>query len=91
MVELFNEDRLVQPHLPHVFGVPRIMTHVWCKQLTKDADIVFTVKKGQSFWPSSMHEPLMVLIVLPLSHIPNYSGLWTQQGSAGSNEIKDQL
>jgi hypothetical protein len=78
VVELFNEDRLVQPHLPHVFVVPRIMTHLWHKPLTKDADLVFTVKEGQSFWPSSMHEPLMVLIVLPLSHIPNYSGPWTQ-------------
>ena len=42
VVELFNEDRLAQLHIPNVFFVPRLMTHLWRKQPIKDADICFT-------------------------------------------------
>ena len=77
VVELSNEDHLVHPHIPYVFVVPCLMTHLFRKQLLKDADmLLFTVKSGLSFWPFSMHEPLIVLIVLPLVHVQNYSGPW---------------
>jgi hypothetical protein len=76
VVEMFGEDRLIRPHLPHVFVVPRLMTHLWRKALSKDADLVLTVPPGQSFWPASMHKPLIVLIVLPLTHVDSYRGPW---------------
>jgi hypothetical protein len=81
VVEMFNEDRLAHPHIPHVFVVPRLMTHLWRKQLRKDVDLMFTVSCGASFWPHSMHEPLIVMIVLPFAHVPRYHGPWTVGGS----------
>eukprot|EP00956_Cyclotella_meneghiniana_P043382 scaffold267197_cov149-Cyclotella_meneghiniana.AAC.1 len=38
VIEMFNDDRLERPQYPHVFVVPRLMTHLWRKQLSKDAD-----------------------------------------------------
>ncbi|KAL7531665.1 hypothetical protein ACHAXR_004164 [Thalassiosira sp. AJA248-18] len=45
-MELFNEDRITHPWNPHVFVVPRLMTHLWRKNLFKDADLSFTVTGG---------------------------------------------
>ena len=91
IVELFSEDRLTNPHIPHVFAVPRLMTYLWRKALSKDADVVFSIRAGSSFWPSSMHEPLIVLIVLPLTHVENYRGPWTRRGSPEVNRLKNAL
>ena len=41
VVELFNEDRLVHPKIPHVFCVPCLMTHLWREALMKNADLEF--------------------------------------------------
>ena len=38
-LELLTEDRLAHPHWPHVFLVPRLMTHLWRRDLGKEADI----------------------------------------------------
>ena len=81
----------MHPHIPHVFVVPRMMTHLWRKSLMKDADISFTVRSGTSFWPRDMHEPLIVVVVLPLSHVPNYRGPWTVRASNTADELKDEL
>eukprot|EP00986_Skeletonema_menzelii_P007431 scaffold2926_cov176-Skeletonema_menzelii.AAC.1 len=70
VMELFAEDHLVNPHLAHVFIVPRLMTHLWRRQLFRDADVHFYVYAGAPFWPRSMHEPLTVAIVFPLAHVP---------------------
>ena len=63
VAELFNEDHLAFPQYPHVFAVPRLMTKLWRRALSKDADVMFEVKAGTSFWPKSMHEPLTILII----------------------------
>ena len=42
-MEVFNKDRIAHPWNPHVFVVPRLMTHLWQKNLGKDADVLFTV------------------------------------------------
>ena len=76
VMELFAEDHLVNPHLAHVFIVPRLMTHLWRRQLFRDADVHFYVYAGAPFWPRSMHEPLTVAIVFPLAHVPRYNGPW---------------
>jgi hypothetical protein len=39
VLEMFSEDRVAHPFIPHVFVVLRLMTHLWRKALTKDADI----------------------------------------------------
>lgn len=85
VVELFNEDRIAHPHIPHVFAVPCLMTHLWRKTLSKDADVLITIRPGSPFWPRSMHESLILIIVLPLSYAPNYSGPWALRrgGEAG--------
>jgi hypothetical protein len=40
VMELLCKDRLAHPQWPHVFVVPRLMTHFWRKDLMKNADIV---------------------------------------------------
>jgi hypothetical protein len=75
-LELFSDDCLAHPHWPHVFVVPRLMTHLWRKDLGKDADILFTVPAGVTFWGGNQFEPLIVTIVFPLSHVPRYAGPW---------------
>ena len=74
VVELFNDYRLAYPHIPHVFAIPILMTHIWKKQVYKDVDVLITLNVGVSFYPCSMHEPLIVLIFLPLAHVSNYRG-----------------
>ena len=64
VVELFNGDSLAYPHIPHAYAIPRLMTHLWRKQLSKDTDVFFTVNMGPSFWSCSMHKPLAVLTFL---------------------------
>jgi len=90
VLELFNEDHLVSPHIPHVFMVPRLMTHLWRKQLAKDADVVITLDSGNPSWKREMHEPLMLLIVLPLSHVPSYSGPWVAKGTEPAVKLESQ-
>jgi hypothetical protein len=92
VLEMFNEDRIVRPHLPHVFVVPRLMTHLWCKQLSKDADVVvFNVACGPDFWPKEMHEPLVVLIVFPLTHLHRYRGPWILKGTDAAVRLENRL
>jgi hypothetical protein len=91
VLELFNDDRLTNPHLPHVFAVPRLMTHLWRKQLSKDADVVFTVPCDPSFWPIDMHEPLIILIVFPLTFVQSYQGPWLVKGTDGISQTEGTL
>ena len=91
VVKLFSNNRLVHPNIPHVFCVPRLMTHLWQKALSKDGDLMFTVAVGNSFWPKCMHEPLIVIVVLPLFYAPHYRGPWVLRGSALSNKYQAEL
>ena len=50
------------PQFPPIFSIPRLMTHLWRKQLSKDTDVFFTLNVGRSFYHCSMHERLAVLI-----------------------------
>ena len=52
---------------------------------------MFKIGAGSPFWPLSMHEPLYVIIILPLSHVPNYSGPWVQHGSRAAAELTQTL
>ena len=91
VLELFCEDRFVNPHIPHVFVAPRLMTHLWRKNLSKDADLMFTVNPGVDFWPANMHEPLIVAIVLPIVYVKNYRGPWVVRGTPESKSVAERL
>ena len=80
-LEVFYEDRIAHPWKPHVFVVPRLMTHMWRKSLSKDAGLVFTVQVGEHFWDASQHKPLIIDLVLPLLHAPNYRGPCMEAGT----------
>lgn len=88
---LFNEDRIARPHIPHVFAVPRLMTHLWRKQLSKDADVLFTIQCGSEVWPSEMHEPLILLLVLPLNHVSRYKGPWVAKGTESAQRLESTI
>lgn len=50
----------------HIFICPRHMMPLWRRLLYKNCDFVCIIPAGPSFWPSHMHEPLILGIVLPL-------------------------
>jgi hypothetical protein len=86
-LELLCEDRLAHPHWPHVFVVPRLMTHLWRNDLMKNAGLLFTVPAQVPFWTAMQFEPLIVAIVLPLVHVPSYTGLWLVWGTHEGGEL----
>ena len=55
-----------RPESQHIFLIPRLCTCGWRKQLLKACDVVFTIQPNFEFWPSHMHEPLLVGIYFPL-------------------------
>lgn len=60
-----------QPYANHIFVIPRLCTSHWRKQLLKVCDCVVTVQVGSCFWPSDMHEPLILGLyfsLLPTHH-----------------------
>ena len=89
--EMLNEDSMDHPCVPHAFAIPGLMTHFWRKQLGRDANIVFWVKREACFWPSSMHEALCVLIILPICHVPNYRGPSALCGSPEVDKLSGAL
>ena len=91
VVELFNEDRLAHPHTPHVFSIPCLMTHLCRRQLSKDTDVLFTINVGPFFLLYSMHEALVLLILLPVAHVPNYRGPCVLWGISQTLEVQDHL
>jgi hypothetical protein len=53
----------------HIFVCPRLCTTQWVKQLYRTSDIVFEVPIGFSYWPSCMHEPLLIGLVFPFLRV----------------------
>jgi hypothetical protein len=90
-LELLCEDRLAHPQWPHVFVVPRLMTHMWRKDLMKNADLLFTVPAQVPFWTAGQFEPLIVAIVLPLMHVPRYTGPWLVRGTDEGERAEQAL
>ena len=90
VVEFFNGDFLAHTHTPQVFPILCLMTHLSKNQLSKDADVLFTINVRLDFWPLSMHETLIVLIVLPLDHVKSYRGPWVIRGLPSALKVKNQ-
>jgi hypothetical protein len=91
VLELLCEDCLAHPQWPHVFVVPRLMTHLWRKDLMKNADLLFTVLAQVPFWTSGQFEPLIVAVMLPLSHVPSYTGPWLVKGTDEGEQAEHTL
>lgn len=91
VMEVFTEDRIINPHLTHIFAVPRLMTHLWRKRLFRNADLKFYVSPGAPFWPQSMHEPLTIVVILPLAHVENYRGPWIAKLTPQAKQLGEEL
>ena len=90
-LELLCEDRLAHPQWPHVFVVPRFFTHLWRKDLMKDADVFFTVPANVPFWTAGQFEPLIIAIILPHSYVPSYTGPWLVKGTDVGQRVEQAL
>jgi hypothetical protein len=53
--------------------VARLMTARWRKSLAKEADLIVELPAGNVYRPSEMHEPLILLVSLPLCRHPPWS------------------
>ena len=91
VMELFNEDRIAHPRCPHVFVVPRLMTHLWRRNLGKDADLLCTIAVGDHFWSRDQHEPLILAVVLPLAHVADHRGPWLARGTDEAERFSTEL
>jgi hypothetical protein len=64
-------SRHKRSHLNHVFLCPRLMTQLWRKKLHKVADLIVEIPAGaRTFWPRSMHEPLLLGLTFGFSPLP---------------------
>ena len=60
-----QKARIKRQTSTHVFVCPRLCSSLWVRQLYKAADFVIEVPAGFSFWPSEMHEPILIGILFP--------------------------
>ena len=75
----------------HMFAIPRLMNHIWRRQLSKYAEVLFNINVGPYCWTRSMHEPIIVLMCLPLAHVSNYRGPWVLQEISRALEVQNHL
>lgn len=73
VAEQLGEARHKRPDCLHITVVPRLMTARWRKSLAKEADLIVELPAGNVYWPSEMHEPLILLVSLPLCRHPPWS------------------
>jgi hypothetical protein len=88
-MEQLSFARLKRPSLAHIFICPRLMTHLWRKQLYKVADVVFTLDAGRrpNVWSAPMFEPLVLGIILPyLPFAP-----WSRRSTEPVLDVVSQL
>ncbi len=67
------------------------MSHLWRKDLMKNADLLFTVPIQVPFWTARQFEPLIVAIVLPLMYAPSYTGPWLVWGTNKGEQAEQAL
>ena len=90
-LECLAEARHKRPHVAHIIMAPWLMTHMWRKQIGKDADLLFTVPVGVPFWGKHQHEPLIVCLLLPVVKRRNWRGPWIIRGSSFASTPEDEL
>jgi hypothetical protein len=89
VVDQLGEARHKRPYGTHVVVVPRLMTGRWRKKMSKEADIMIEIPAGTSFWPSSMHEPLILFICLPLCRYQPWSFRGTKYMADLGRELRE--
>ena len=88
-VDQLSISRHKRPTLTHLFACPRLFTSLWRKRLYKIADCVFEIPPGaRSFWPSTMFEPLIIGLILPLSTSEPWQHRRTQPILAVEREVR---
>jgi hypothetical protein len=87
VAEQLGEARHKRPDCTHITIVPRLMTGRWRKSLGKEADLVLEIPAGVPFWPSSMHEPLILLVSLPLCRYEP----WSYRGTGFLEGLRREL
>jgi hypothetical protein len=78
-VEWMAQSIHKRPDSVHIMLVPRLMTNLWRKRLSKTSDLLFTIPlESKVIWKKENHEPLMCAVCLPLSQ----SSPWSHRASA---------
>jgi hypothetical protein len=67
MVDRLGKSLHKRPTSIHVVLIPRLMTYLWRKRLSKTCDFMVDLPVGPEQWNHSQHEPLVLAISLPLS------------------------
>jgi hypothetical protein len=68
-----------RPDSVHVMLVPRLVTNLWRKRLSKTSDLLFTIPlESKVVWKKENHEPLICALCLPLSQASS----WSHRGTA---------
>ena len=63
------------------------MEPYWRSHLHKVADLVCEIPVGNAFWPTSMHEPLILAFLFPFTH----SEPWQLKGISAMLEVARKL
>jgi hypothetical protein len=75
--------------LGHIVVCPHLFTQHWRKKLFNLSDLVFEVGSGvRHFWPTMMHEPLLVGLILPFSSAPPWQHRGSQQLLALARQLR---
>jgi hypothetical protein len=72
-----RKSRLKRMQHLHAFVCPRLCMPMWRRHFFKAADLVIEIPPGFAFWPTEMHEPLMIGILFPFIR----SAPWQLQGT----------
>ncbi len=77
VVEQLGKARHKHPTSLHIVVVPRLMTGLWRRHLTRECDCYFRIPAGAKIWGKTQYEPVLIFVCLPLSrHRP-----WKLQGT----------
>ena len=87
-MEELTRARHMDPYQSHIVIIPRLMTYQWRKSLSKASDTLLYIPAGNKhFWPSHMHEPLILAILTPFRH----QAPWQVRKSPRILELENQL
>ena len=64
-LEELRKARMKRKVSLHIVVIPRLMTPLWLKQLSKAADCIFTVPPTHPFWPKHCFESLTIAFLFP--------------------------
>ena len=77
VIELLWEKRLQHTYLSHVIVLTHLMKFLWGKNMGKEAELLFNVTVGTSFWNFGEHEFMNIALLLPIIHHRKWIGTWT--------------